>query len=112
MTTKKDDIVIERDVPLPKRKNNNERESLGSLPLSSMEKGDSFFIETRDEEHTVSKLSAVRSAVSRFTDANAGFVFRVFKWRQPDSDDTPEVERGKRGIRVFCSANDNTRVVE
>jgi len=85
-------IVVEYDVPVPTSRQ-NDREKLPELPLATMREGGSFLLGTKSDEHTTRKLSAVRSAVSRFVDANTGFAFRVFRWKDDKS--------GKQGVRVF-----------
>jgi len=89
-------IAIENNIPLPTDRKRG-AESLPKLPFVQMRPGQSFFIETRDEEHTKRKLGAVRSAVRRFIPTE-GLAIRVFKWVDKDS--------GKQGVRVFC-VNDN-----
>ena len=92
MTSKAGDITVEYHVPVPVGRQ-NDRERLPQLPLAEMKEGGSFLLKTRDDEHTTRKLSAVRSAVSRFCQANPGFAFRVFRWRAENTDE--------QGVRVF-----------
>ena len=89
-------IAIEDNIPLPTDRKRGS-EPLPKLPFGEMLPGQSFFIETRDEEHTKRKLGAVRSAVRRFIPTE-GLAIRVFKWVDKDA--------GKQGVRVFC-VNDN-----
>tara|TARA_R110002020_G_scaffold191920_6_gene391902 strand:- start:360 stop:659 length:300 start_codon:yes stop_codon:yes gene_type:complete len=91
-------VLIETNVPVPEGKQ-HEKEPLPSLPLKQMQPGQSFLLETRDEEHTRRKLSAVRSAIARFVQTtNQTNKFRVFKW----------FENGRFGVRVFCVSDDET----
>ena len=93
-------ILIETNIPAPTSKQ-NERESLPKLPLAQMHPGQSFLLETENEDHTRRKLSAVRSTIRRFTKIdNPDSNFRVFRWTDEES--------GRQGVRVFCVSTNET----
>ena len=90
-------ILIETNIPAPTSKQ-NERESLPKLPLAQMHPGQSFLLETENEDHTRRKLSAVRSTFTKIDNPDSNF--RVFRWTDEES--------GRQGVRVFCVSTNET----
>jgi RNA repair pathway DNA polymerase beta family len=82
-------IVIDKDVPLPRRRGRPKRgeEKSQFLPLAAMEPGDSFFV-------PAPLRSTVAAAVTRYSSTHAGMVFAT---RSLDSDPV----YGAVGMRVW-----------
>lgn len=90
-------VLIETNIPVPAGKQ-NEKEPLPNLPLKQMQPGQSFLLETKDDDHTRRKLSAVRSSIRRFIQTdNPANKFRVFRWTEG---------KDRYGVRVFCVSDD------
>lgn len=78
-------MKIDKGVPLPSRI--AKRKTVGPLPLSDMEVGDSIFIKCADEEESEHVLKSLRVRLSRFSNKNPDYKFSSSK--------------GKNGVRVW-----------
>ncbi|MGA1496049.1 MAG: hypothetical protein ACO37D_11700 [Rhodothermales bacterium] len=85
-------LKLER-VPLPSGFRSN-RESLPkniTETLQAMQVGESFFVPTRDREHSARKMAALRSRCVRFQKDNPGAFFAFAR----------EEKDGTFGVRVY-----------
>lgn len=94
MTNNNSDMLKIESVPMPddyRMKREYLPENIGEI-LKKMQVGQSFFLPTESEEHTVRKSAALRSRVVRLQNQHPELRFSIRR---------EEKDTGEKGVRVY-----------